>query len=159
MDVAYLLSYSLGMATIGTMTNRFRLNRFLGFGMIFAAVSFSSFAFVDAIWDKFSVPVMFVGMAFNGFFQSTGWPGMMATMGNWFGKGRRGLLLAFWSVNANVGNIVGSVVCSNLQENWKMNVFVTAGIASGIGLIIMIFLIPAPKPAIEPTSSSVITAE
>jgi sugar phosphate permease len=58
---------------------------------------------------------MFVGMALNGFCQSTGWPGMMATMGHWFGKGKRGLLLAFWSVNANIGNILGSVVCSNLK--------------------------------------------
>lgn len=146
-DVAYLLSYSAGMATIGTMTNRFRLNLFLGCGMMLAALFFSSFALVDAIWGDFLVPVMFVGMALNGFFQSTGWPGMMATMGNWFGKGRRGLLLAFWSVNANVGNIVGSVVCSNLKENWKMNVFVTACICAGIGLVIILFLKPKPVPA------------
>lgn len=146
-DVAYLLSYSLGMATIGTMTNKFRLNLFLGFGMIFAALFFSSFAFVDAVWGTFLVPVMFVGMALNGFSQSTGWPGMMATMGNWFGKGRRGLLLAFWSVNANVGNIVGSVVCSNLHENWKLNVFVTSIIAASIGVVIILLLQPAPKPS------------
>jgi len=144
-DVAYLLSYSLGMATIASMTNRFRLNLYIGIGMILAALSFSSFALTDAIWGKFLVPVMFVGMALNGLFQSTGWPGMMATMSNWFGKGRRGLLLAFWSVNANVGNILGSVVCENLNENWKLNVLVTASISVVIGLIIILFLQPKPK--------------
>jgi sugar phosphate permease len=114
-DTTYLLCYSVGMGNVGTMTNKFRLNWFIGIGMILAALFFSSFATVALASGKFSVPLMFVGMALNGFCQSTGWPGMMATMGHWFGKGKRGLLLAFWSVNANIGNILGSVVCSNLK--------------------------------------------
>lgn len=143
-DVTYLLFYSAGMATIGTMTNRFRLNFYLATGMFVAAFGFSTFAIYGYIKNDLSIPLMFVGMAINGYAQSTGWPGMMATMGNWFGKGRRGLLLAFWSVNANVGNIVGSVVCSFLND-WRLNVVVTAIISAAIGLLVMVFLKPKPN--------------
>lgn len=143
-DVTYLLFYSAGMATIGTMTNKFRLNFYLAIGMFVAALGFSSFAIYGYIKNDLSIPLMFIGMAVNGYAQSTGWPGMMATMGNWFGKGRRGLLLAFWSVNANIGNIVGSVVCSFLHD-WRLNVVVTAIISAAIGLLVIVFLKPRPK--------------
>lgn len=112
--------------------------------MILAAGSFASFAIAASVSGTLSKPLTLVAMGFNGFFQSTGWPGMMATMGNWFGKGRRGLLLAFWSVNANVGNIVGSIVCSNLKT-WEMNVFVTSSLSISIALLIILFLQPKPK--------------
>ena len=42
--------------------------------------------------------------------QSTGWPGVVAVMGNWFGKKRRGLLLGVWNSHTSVGNILGTVV-------------------------------------------------
>lgn len=132
------------MATIGTMTNKMSLNWYLGIGMIMAASSFASFAIAAQVTHELSKPLTLVAMGLNGFFQSTGWPGMMATMGNWFGKGKRGLLLAFWSVNANIGNIVGSVVCSNLST-WEMNVFVTASLSIVIAILIILFLQPKPK--------------
>ena len=42
--------------------------------------------------------------------KSTGWPGVVAVMGNWFGKKRRGLLLGVWNSHTSVGNILGTVV-------------------------------------------------
>lgn len=54
-------------------------------------------------------------MCLNGFVQSTGWPGVMGVMGNWFGKGGRGLLMGIWGINANIGNIIASVMCSIIQ--------------------------------------------
>ena len=42
--------------------------------------------------------------------QSTGWPGVVAVMGNWFGKKRRGLLLGVWNAHTSVGNILGTVI-------------------------------------------------
>ena len=44
------------------------------------------------------------------FVQSTGWPGVVAVMGNWFGKKRRGLLLGVWNAHTSVGNILGTAV-------------------------------------------------
>ena len=42
--------------------------------------------------------------------QSTGWPGTVAVMGNWFGKKNRGLVLGVWNAHTSVGNILGTAV-------------------------------------------------
>lgn len=80
--------------------------------MILASLSFASMAFAYVSSHSLSKILMVFSMALNGFFQGVGWPGMMTAMANWFGKGKRGILLAIWSINANVGNIVGLVGCS-----------------------------------------------
>jgi len=55
---------------------------------------------------------MIIGMIINGFSQSAGYPGLVAIMGNWFGKDSRGILLGLWSINSNLGNILGYAFCS-----------------------------------------------
>jgi OPA family glycerol-3-phosphate transporter-like MFS transporter 3 len=42
----------------------------------------------------------------NGLAQSTGWPAVVAVMGNWFSKSGRGLIFGVWSACASVGNII-----------------------------------------------------
>jgi sugar phosphate permease len=44
--------------------------------------------------------------------QSTGWPGVVAVMGNWFGKKNRGLFLGIWNAHTSVGNILGTAIPS-----------------------------------------------
>ena len=44
--------------------------------------------------------------------QSTGWPAIVAVMGNWFGKKNRGLLMGIWNAHTSVGNILGTTVPS-----------------------------------------------
>ena len=41
--------------------------------------------------------------------QSTGWPGVVAVMGNWFGK-NRGLFLGIWNAHTSLGNILGTAI-------------------------------------------------
>lgn len=55
---------------------------------------------------------MIIGMIINGFSQSAGYPGLVAVMGNWFGKDSRGILLGLWSINSNLGNILGYTFCA-----------------------------------------------
>jgi sugar phosphate permease len=54
-------------------------------------------------------------MSLNGFFQATGWPGLMGIFGNWFKKNKKGLLFAVWAMNANFGNLIASNLCNILQ--------------------------------------------
>ena len=42
-----------------------------------------------------------------GMFQTTGWPGVVSVMANWFGKGRRGLIMGIWNSHTSLGNILG----------------------------------------------------
>jgi len=46
-------------------------------------------------------------MCLNGIFQSTGWPGVLSIMKNWFGKKNSGMLMGIWSGNANFGDAIG----------------------------------------------------
>lgn len=41
--------------------------------------------------------------------QATGWPSVVAVMGNWYGKGKRGAVMGIWNAHTSVGNILGSV--------------------------------------------------
>lgn len=83
-------------------------------------------------------------MCLNGLIQSTGWPGVLGIMGNWFGKGKRGLLMACWAMNANIGNILSALVCNLLEStfkvSWVYNFYVTAAFTL-IMAALMIFLI------------------
>ena len=103
------------MATIGNLSSKIDLRLYISIGMILSCVFYMSFAFIYSITHSFIYPLVVVAMCFNGFFQSTGWPGVMGVMGNWFGKGKRGLLMGLWSINANVGNIVASVMCNIIE--------------------------------------------
>lgn len=44
---------------------------------------------------------------FSGIFQTTGWPGVVTVVGNWFGEGKRGLIYGIWNSHTSIGNIVG----------------------------------------------------
>lgn len=49
-----------------------------------------------------------------GLFQSTGWPSVVSIVANWFGKGKRGLIMGIWNAHTSVGNIAGTVLSAAL---------------------------------------------
>lgn len=132
------------MATIGNLSSRIGLKYFVGIGMILSAFYYMSFSFSYLFTHSYSYLVLVIGMCFNGFFQSTGWPGVMGIVGNWFGKGKRGLLMGFWGINANVGNIIALVVCNILDQSnhlpWTYNFIVTGCFTIAVGICCIIFL-------------------
>ncbi|XP_077003746.1 sugar phosphate exchanger 3 isoform X6 [Tamandua tetradactyla] len=74
----------------------------------------------------------------NGLLQSTGWPCVVAVMGNWFGKAGRGVIFGLWSACASVGNILGACLASSvLQYGYEIPV---NGIAGSYGNSILNFL-------------------
>lgn len=42
-----------------------------------------------------------------GIAQTTGWPGVITVMSNWFGKSKRGLIFGLWNSHTSIGNILG----------------------------------------------------
>lgn len=148
-DTCYLVSYSFGMATIGNLSSKVNLKYFIAGGMVLSTIFYMSFSFYYLISHAFSYAFLIVVMCLNGFFQSTGWPGVMAVAGNWFGKGKRGLLMGFWAINANVGNIIASVLCNILEEEehlaWTYNFFFTGGFALLVAILILFFLQEKPS--------------
>ena len=53
-----------------------------------------------------SLPLQFL----CGIFEATGWPGVVAVVGNWFGHAKKGLIMGIWNSHTSVGNIVGASI-------------------------------------------------
>lgn len=85
--------------------------------MILSSIFYMSFSIYYLIAHVFNYAFVVIMMCLNGYFQSTGWPGVVGVIGNWFGKGKRGLLMGFWAVNSNVGNIAALVMCNVLDQS------------------------------------------
>ena len=56
-----------------------------------------------------------------GFVQASGWPSVVAIMANWYGKGKRGLIMGLWNAHTSVGNMV---VCSLMAFVWVSSLHV-----------------------------------
>ncbi|XP_073918203.1 sugar phosphate exchanger 3 isoform X4 [Castor canadensis] len=90
----------------------------------------------------------------NGLLQSTGWPCVVAVMGNWFGKAGRGVVFGLWSACASVGNILGACLASSvLQYGYEYAFLVTASVQFAGGIVIFFGLLVSPEeiglPGIE----------
>ena len=60
-----------------------------------------------------------------GLFQASGWPGVVSVMANWFGKGRRGLIMGLWNSHTSLGNILGSLIAGAfVTYNWGLSFIV-----------------------------------
>ncbi|ELW68841.1 Sugar phosphate exchanger 3 [Tupaia chinensis] len=95
----------------------------------------------------------------NGLLQSTGWPCVVAVMGNWFGKAGRGVVFGLWSACASVGNILGACLASSvLQYGYEYAFLVTASVQFSGGIVIFFGLLVSPEeiglPGIETEENS-----
>jgi len=109
-DFTFLFCYSIALKAGGGLGDKFNLKYYLSFGMMPAAIALFVVALLGLL-NYVNLIVYGVFMALNGIFQSTGWPGLVATMGNWFGKGNRGLLMGIWSGNSNVNKYKQKGIC------------------------------------------------
>merc|ERR1719158_2299289 len=81
----------------------------------------------------------------TGAFQATGWPGVVTVMANWFGKGRRGLIMGLWNSHTSLGNILGSLIAGAfVSTNWGLSFIVPGIIISGVGFMLFLFMVPRP---------------
>lgn len=66
-------------------------------------------------------------------------------MGNWFGKGKRGLIFGVWNSHTSLGNILGSLIAAAyVESDWSLSFIVPGVIMGGVGFVIFLFLIPNP---------------
>lgn len=108
----------------------------LTIGMCSTAVSVFFFGTVSEwleIYNKYWYIVFWI---VNGFVQSTGWPAVVAIMGNWFGKHDRGLIFGIWSSTASVGNIIGALMVSSVLDYGYEYAFLFTSVALFAGGII-----------------------
>ncbi|OMO80349.1 Major facilitator superfamily [Corchorus olitorius] len=143
-DLAFLSSYAIGMYIAGHVGDRIDLRLFLVFGMMGSGLFTIIFGFgywFDVHWLAYFMLVQIV----CGVFQSIGWPCVVAVVGNWFGKDKRGLIMGAWNSHTSVGNIIGSVVASGVLEfGWGWSFLVPGVLVIVVGILVFCFLVVSP---------------
>jgi len=144
LDTSYLFSYAFFMFGSGFVAERMDLRYFLSLGMIISGIFTFLFGFaynanIHSLWYLLAIQVSL------GMFQATGWPGVVTVMANWFGKGRRGLIMGLWNSHTSLGNILGSLIAGAfVNYNWGLSFTVPGMIIAGVGFLLFVFMVPKP---------------
>jgi OPA family glycerol-3-phosphate transporter-like MFS transporter 1/2 len=71
---------------------------------------------------------------------------VVAVVGNWFGKAKRGLIMGIWTSHTSVGNIIGSIVASGVLEfGWGWSFVVPGVLVILAGVLVFLFLVVNPE--------------
>ncbi|GAV79121.1 MFS_1 domain-containing protein [Cephalotus follicularis] len=145
LDLAFLSVYATGMYFSGHLGDRMNLRIFLTIGMVGSGLFTSLFGV--AYWANIhSFCYFLVVQMLAGLFQSTGWPSVVAVVGNWFGKRKRGLIMGIWNAHTSVGNILGSLIASAmLTYGWGWSFVVPGLLIAFVGMIVFLFLPVSPE--------------
>lgn len=145
LDLAFLSSYSIGMYFAGHIGDRIDLRLFLVFGMMGSGLL--TIIFGLGYWFNVHLFVYFVTVQIVcGFFQSIGWPSVVAVVGNWFGKSKRGLIMGVWNSHTSVGNVVGSMIASGILEyGWGWSFVMPGALLIFMSVLVFLFLIVRPE--------------
>ncbi|XP_022732238.1 putative glycerol-3-phosphate transporter 4 [Durio zibethinus] len=144
-DVAFLACYSLGMYVAGHLGDTLDLRLFLTAGMIGSGIFVGLFG-MGYFWNIHVFSFYLVMQMVAGLFQATGWPSVVAVMGNWFGKRKRGLIMGVWNAHTSVGNISGSLLAAGvLDYGWGWSFIVPGALIASSGVLVYLFLPAYPE--------------
>ncbi|KAM6911278.1 glucose-6-phosphate exchanger SLC37A2 [Lycodopsis pacificus] len=145
LDNSFLVAYAVGMFFSGIFGERLPLRYYLSFGMVMSGLFTCLFGLgfylkIHSLGYYAAIQVM------NGLMQTTGWPAVVACVGNWFGKGKRGLIMGVWNSHTSVGNILGSLIAGVfVSSEWGMSFIVPGLIITCTGILCFFFLVEKPE--------------
>uniref|UniRef100_A0A667XMH1 Glucose-6-phosphate exchanger SLC37A2 n=1 Tax=Myripristis murdjan TaxID=586833 RepID=A0A667XMH1_9TELE len=132
----HLVSYFFGI-----FGERLPLRYYLSAGMLLSGLFTCLFGF-GYYWNIHSIWYYGFVQAMNGLMQTTGWPAVVACVGNWFGKGKRGFIMGVWNSHTSVGNILGSLIAGVFVSSaWGMSFIVPGIIIASTGILCFFFLV------------------
>uniref|UniRef100_A0A665W5D9 Solute carrier family 37 member 1 n=1 Tax=Echeneis naucrates TaxID=173247 RepID=A0A665W5D9_ECHNA len=145
MDYSFLCAYAVGMYLSGIIGERLPIRLYLTVGMLGSGI-FTCLFGLGYIYNIHSLGFYVSVQVANGLVQTTGWPSVVTCISNWFGKGRRGLIMGLWNSHTSVGNILGSLIAGYwVSSNWGLSFIVPGLIIGAMGLICFLFLIEHPN--------------
>lgn len=156
MDYSFLCAYAVGMYLSGIIGERLPIRLYLTVGMLSSGL-FTCLFGLGYVYNIHSLRFYVFVQVANGLVQTTGWPSVVTCIGNWFGKGRRGLIMGLWNSHTSVGNILGSLIAGYwVSSNWGLSFIVPGLIIAAMGVVCFLFLIEHPNDlkSINPQSSS-----
>uniref|UniRef100_A0A8C0FNQ3 Glucose-6-phosphate exchanger SLC37A2 n=1 Tax=Bubo bubo TaxID=30461 RepID=A0A8C0FNQ3_BUBBB len=156
LDNAFLVAYAIGMFISGIFGERLPLRYYLSGGMVLSGL-FTALFGLGYFWDIHVLWYFIVMQVCNGLVQTTGWPSVVACVGNWFGKGKRGLIMGIWNSHTSVGNILGSLIAGAwVSSAWGLSFVVPGIIIAVMGIICFFFLVECewgdPEHSVTPGS-------
>ncbi|KAM6162565.1 glucose-6-phosphate exchanger SLC37A1 [Erethizon dorsatum] len=145
LDYSFLCAYAVGMYFSGIIGERLPIRYYLTFGML-ASGAFTALFGLGYFYDIHSLGFYVVTQVINGLVQTTGWPSVVTCLSNWFGKGRRGLIMGVWNSHTSVGNILGSLIAGYwVSTCWGLSFVIPGAIVATMGMVCFLFLIEHPK--------------
>lgn len=146
LDTVFMTSYAVGLFISGAIGDRLNLKYVLAFGMCSSSVSVFLFGMVSEWLHLYSKAWYVAFWALTGLLQSTGWPTVVAVIGNWFGKSSRGFVMGVWGSCPCIGNIIGAYAVSMVLNNgYQYSFLVTSSITFAAGIVILFGLIASPR--------------
>uniref|UniRef100_A0A6I8N917 Solute carrier family 37 member 1 n=1 Tax=Ornithorhynchus anatinus TaxID=9258 RepID=A0A6I8N917_ORNAN len=145
LDYSFLCAYAVGMYLSGIIGERLPIRYYLTFGMLASGV-FTALFGLGYFYSIHNFGFYVVAQIANGLVQTTGWPSVVTCIGNWFGKGRRGLIMGIWNSHTSVGNILGSLIAGYwVSTCWGLSFVVPGIVIAAMGIVCFLFLIEHPK--------------
>uniref|UniRef100_A0A3B4XUD8 Glucose-6-phosphate exchanger SLC37A2 n=1 Tax=Seriola lalandi dorsalis TaxID=1841481 RepID=A0A3B4XUD8_SERLL len=145
LDNCFLVAYAIGMFFSGIFGERLPLRYYLSFGMLSSGL-FTALFGLGFYWKIHSLGYYAFIQVMNGLVQTTGWPAVVACVGNWFGKGKRGFIMGVWNSHTSVGNILGSLIAGVFVSSaWGMSFIVPGIIIACTGILCFFFLVEKPE--------------
>uniref|UniRef100_A0A665W5I8 Solute carrier family 37 member 1 n=1 Tax=Echeneis naucrates TaxID=173247 RepID=A0A665W5I8_ECHNA len=137
----------------GIIGERLPIRLYLTVGMLGSGI-FTCLFGLGYIYNIHSLGFYVSVQVANGLVQTTGWPSVVTCISNWFGKGRRGLIMGLWNSHTSVGNILGSLIAGYwVSSNWGLSFIVPGLIIGAMGLICFLFLIERKHKLLLPRES------
>ncbi|XP_078265886.1 glucose-6-phosphate exchanger SLC37A1-like [Rhinoraja longicauda] len=144
LDYSFLCAYAVGMFASGIIGERLSIRLYLTFGMLLSGL-FTALFGMGYFYNIHNLQYYIFIQVANGLVQTTGWPGVVTCIGNWFGKGRRGLIMGLWNSHTSVGNILGSLIAGRwVSGSWGWSFLVPGIIVATMGIVCFLFLIEHP---------------
>ncbi|XP_030754995.1 glucose-6-phosphate exchanger SLC37A2 isoform X2 [Sitophilus oryzae] len=158
LDSAFLFCYAVAMFVSGFIAERVNLRYFLSIGMLMSGI-FSYLFGIGKTYNIHRLTYYVIMQSLAGIFQTTGWPGVVTVMSNWFGKSKRGLIFGLWNSHTSIGNILGTLIAAKyVEDDWALS-FIVPGLVIGVaGFILFLFLVVNPADVGFTTSESRIEA-
>ena len=147
-DMLFLFFYSAGLFVAGVVGDHFNFRYVLTlmFMLVGLAILMTGFGY---IWGIRGIWWYYLWQALHGLFQSGGFPLCIATMGAWFPKKGRGIILGVWSATSPTGDIMGvqlaHLLFDELHFSWMWTYIVSGLIVLGYGVLLFFVLVDHPS--------------